>query len=273
MVARSIEKRIAGLLLSSFGVALISLAILVSIVREYPLQIAAIAVAAFAAWTFLNSRSQSAREENWRSAVAYTDGQIDNHRSALISYFRQSIKRDLFGNEETQVWDVHLTKFVETQVAPGLIKQRIDVDERLMTRLKRNIDEQIRIDASRTMSDFALNDVSQLSGVEYEAHCAEILRRSGWTVYPTPATGDHGADIVAEKNGKRLVVQCKQYGQPVGNKAVQEVYSARPMYHAANACVVAPAGFTAHAKRAAHALSVRLLDHRDLEAFADEVSA
>lgn len=272
MVARSIEKRIAGLLLGSFGIALISLAVLVSIVREFPLQCALVALAAFAAWAVLKSKRESARQEQRHWARTYADEQIDRHRSALISYFRQSIKTDLFGNEEKRTWEGHVDRFIETQITPALSRRGIEVDQGLVAYLANRIDEQVRIDTAQHNVDLDVAGSRQLSAVEYEVLCAEILRQRGWKVHQTPATGDHGADIVAEKNGKRLVVQCKLYGQPVGNKAVQEVYSAQPMYHAGNACVVAPAGFTAHAERAAHALSVRLLNHRDLGAFADELS-
>jgi restriction system protein len=33
--------------------------------------------------------------------------------------------------------------------------------------------------------------------------------------------------VVAERDGVRLVVQCKRYAKPVGNGAVQEVVAAR----------------------------------------------
>jgi restriction system protein len=63
------------------------------------------------------------------------------------------------------------------------------------------------------------SDFSRVTtGIEYETFCAEVLRRAGWNARVTIATGDQGTDIVAERDGKRVVVQCKFYTKPVSNK-------------------------------------------------------
>ncbi|WP_420794398.1 restriction endonuclease [Sphingosinicella microcystinivorans] len=100
-----------------------------------------------------------------------------------------------------------------------------------------------------------------------------MLHHCGWSVQMTPATRDGGADFVAEKGRHRLVAQCKRYAQPVGNKAVQEVHSAVRLYHGTIACVIAPMGFTSQARREAHGLSVTLLHHSALKAFAEKFDA
>ncbi|MGC9272175.1 restriction endonuclease [Acidiphilium sp.] len=48
----------------------------------------------------------------------------------------------------------------------------------------------------------------QLSPVEFEQFCGMLLAGRGWSVEATRTTGDYGADIVAERDGVRLVVQC-----------------------------------------------------------------
>ena len=63
-------------------------------------------------------------------------------------------------------------------------------------------------------------------GLDYERYCAERLVRAGWRAHRTPASGDQGADIVAVRDGLRLVVQCKRLSKPVGNAAVQEAAAA-----------------------------------------------
>jgi hypothetical protein len=70
--------------------------------------------------------------------------------------------------------------------------------------------------------------------------------------------------VVAEKAGKRLVVQCKKYSSPVGNGAVQEIHAARVFENANFAAVVSNAGYTKSAKELARATSVFLLHHLDL---------
>ncbi len=83
------------------------------------------------------------------------------------------------------------------------------------------------------------------TGQEFELFCAEELERGGWQVRLTPASRDQGADLVAERRGERLVVQCKLLGRPIGNHAVQEVVAARTHQHANRALVASNQRFTA----------------------------
>lgn len=100
-----------------------------------------------------------------------------------------------------------------------------------------------------------------MSGVEFERHCAEILKRHGFSdVKLTPQTGDHGADIVARKNGELYVIQCKCYSSNVGFKAVQEIHTAKSLYHAQRAIVMTNSRFTQQAIEDAKRLGVILYE-------------
>jgi hypothetical protein len=68
---------------------------------------------------------------------------------------------------------------------------------------------------------------SDMTPNEFETFCAEELKRIGWNARVTMQSRDQGVDVVAEKNGVRVVIQCKLYARPVGNKAVQEAAAAR----------------------------------------------
>lgn len=103
-----------------------------------------------------------------------------------------------------------------------------------------------------------------VSGIDYEIYCKTRLERSGWEVRMTPASGDQGADLIATKLGKKLVVQCKYYGQPVGNKAVQEAYAAKTFQKADFAIVVTNSTYTASAQQLAQANGVMLTHHLSL---------
>ena len=56
--------------------------------------------------------------------------------------------------------------------------------------------------------------------VDFEAFCAEELRRAGWNARVTMQSRDQGVDVIADKSNVRVVLQCKLYTSPVGNKAV-----------------------------------------------------
>lgn len=106
---------------------------------------------------------------------------------------------------------------------------------------------------------------------EYERFIARKLCELGWDAYSTTGSGDQGADVVAEKFGIKFVIQCKLYGKPVGNKAVQEVSSARDYYDADGSAVVTNQGYTKSARQLAESQSVWLLHDSELEAFSHSI--
>jgi HJR/Mrr/RecB family endonuclease len=129
--------------------------------------------------------------------------------------------------------------------------------------------EQIEVGAAKFAAEQARQFRTSGSGNDltprdFEHWCADTLQDHGWRARPTPASGDQGADVVAEMHGHLVVIQCKLYSKPVGNKAVQEVHSARTFYGATAAAVVSNAGFTPSARTLARSTGVLLLDRTEL---------
>lgn len=99
---------------------------------------------------------------------------------------------------------------------------------------------------------------------EYEYFCAQVLNDNGWNARTTPSTGDQGVDVIAEKNGVTVAIQCKKYTNPVGNSAVQEVVSGKDYWSANVAIVVTSATYTPSARALAKVHNVHLLHHEQL---------
>ena len=99
---------------------------------------------------------------------------------------------------------------------------------------------------------------------EREHLVAEQLSCAGWETQLTSASGDQGIDVMAEKFGLSLVVQCKLYSKPVGNAAVQEAIAGKAFAQADYAAVVTNSGFTRSAKELAQTSGVLLLHHDQL---------
>ena len=210
---------------------------------------------------------------------ALFDDKIDNamslHENGLISYFHQTRSVDNFGNLDDAKWQAKVDIFLRTQV----VAERSDYRAWRLTRQGQIAAEKVnkftreKVAQNKVSNPLAQVDASSLTPTDYERLCGEILTQCGWTVQLTQATRDGGADFVAEKDGHRLVAQCKRYAQPVGNKAVQEVHSAVRLYNGNVACVIAPNGFTAQARREAHSLQIGLLHHSSLQAFAEQLES
>ena len=109
-----------------------------------------------------------------------------------------------------------------------------------------------------------------LNGQDYEHYVAAIFKKHNWNSRVTKGSGDQGADIVATKKTITIVAQCKFYSSPVGNKSVQEIYSAKGYYDGDIACVVTNQSYTQAAKSAAGKLGVHLLHHDQIEDFLKE---
>jgi HJR/Mrr/RecB family endonuclease len=100
--------------------------------------------------------------------------------------------------------------------------------------------------------------------IEYEYFCKDLLVSDGWNARVTQATGDQGVDILATNNNCTIAVQCKKYSSPVGNKAVQEIFTAKEHYGADIAIVVTNNTYTKSAKELANSTNVLLLHHDQL---------
>ena len=99
---------------------------------------------------------------------------------------------------------------------------------------------------------------------DYEQYCATTLRKWGWRVTHVGASGDQGADLLAEWNGTKVVLQCKFWRQTVGNRAVQEAYAAARHYNAQYSAVISEAGYTAGARELAASTGTYLISQAEL---------
>lgn len=73
-----------------------------------------------------------------------------------------------------------------------------------------------RADYDDSFVDNLLPDMDLMSGEEFESFCVEILEINGFTdVKKTVRSGDHGVDILAQKDGIIYAVQCKCYSSTV----------------------------------------------------------
>lgn len=103
-------------------------------------------------------------------------------------------------------------------------------------------------------------DIDKMEGVQFEQYLGHLFRAQGYKVQVTKAAGDYGADLIIQKNGKKIVVQAKRYSKNVGIKAVQEAQAAIAHYGAAEARVVTNSDFTAAAYDLAKSNKVRLIN-------------
>lgn len=119
----------------------------------------------------------------------------------------------------------------------------------------------------------SLKDLRALSWQQFEAIVAEGFRRRGYQVLETGQGGpDGGIDLVLRKEGKRYLVQCKQYrATSVGVSVVRELYGVTAAQQADGAIVVTTGRFTPDAQAFARSLPIELIDGPALESMVRDI--
>ena len=110
-----------------------------------------------------------------------------------------------------------------------------------------------------------ISNVDNMTGLEFEQFTADLLSRIGYTnVSVTKTSGDHGIDVLAQKDGTSYAIQCKNYINKLDNTPVQEAYAGKDFYHCNVSVVITNSTFTAGARELADALGVLLWDRQIL---------
>jgi restriction system protein len=183
---------------------------------------------------------------------------VEEHAPALARRRAQLIRVDDYGVEIDKAWRKEMDHFFDRVVLPRLGPGR----ERWA--LERRDEILGLIDATARDRPAPPARSAAASGADFEVECRAILEERGWSARRTGAAGDQGADILAEKDGLSVAIQCKHLARPVGNKAVQEVAAARTYYGVDAAAVVATGDYTEAARRLAARNDVLLLHVDDL---------
>ena len=97
----------------------------------------------------------------------------------------------------------------------------------------------------RARADASMMAIDAMTGTEFEDYVAARLRRAGWRVTFTSVSGDYGVDLIAQKDGKSVAIQCKRHGKSVGVAAVQQVVSGARHHGCTKSIVVSNQEFTA----------------------------
>jgi restriction system protein len=119
----------------------------------------------------------------------------------------------------------------------------------------------------RVRADARMREIDAMDGVEFEDYVAARLQRAGWQVSFTPTVGDYGVDLIAQKDGQNVAIQCKRHGKTIGVAAVQQVVSGALHHGCARSIVVSNQEFTAAAKQLAFTHRCQLIGRKALQSW------
>ena len=106
-----------------------------------------------------------------------------------------------------------------------------------------------------------------ISWQHFELLVGELFRRRGYAVVETPAGADGGIDLVARRDGEKVLVQCKHWrSRDVGVAVVREVFGIVTARKASGGAVVTGGRFTPEALKFAQQVNIELIDGAMLRA-------
>jgi restriction system protein len=220
----------------------------------------------------LRSQQESSRRriEAWQSLNSKVEAATKQHLTALVRRRAQLVQNDAYGNPRIDSWEKELRYFLTNQVQDSLSgAERFELTNNAEL-IFASMDETVRAAArDQPVPSFS----QEMTPAEFETFCAETLQRAGWDARVTMQSRDQGIDVIAEKMGRRIVLQCKLYARPVGNKAVQEVAAGRAHERADLGAVVTNHRFTLAAEQLAATNGVLLLHYRDLPSIDQLIAA
>ena len=193
---------------------------------------------------------------------------IRQHLPALVRRREQLVTKDAYGKLRLEDWAKEIEYFIEEHIKPILTGQE---EYEAFMRERSLIASAIaaKVEQEREVHPAFLTFSDDMTPDEFETYCAEELRRAGWDARVTMRSRDQGVDVVAEKRGVRVVLQCKLYSRAVGNKAVQEAAAGRAHEQADYEIVVSNSRYTHDAEQLASTNGILLIHYRDLRSLDD----
>ena len=160
-------------------------------------------------------------------------------------------------------WEKETDYFITQHIEPSLTTNECRALERERTGIVNLIRTRVEAVTENPPALWKFSDDMTPAG--FENFCADELRRAGWNARVTMQGRDQGVDVVAEKDDVRVVIQCKLYTRPVGNKSVQEAAAAKAHEQASYGIVVTNNRYTTAAEQLASTNGILLLHYSQLQ--------
>ncbi|WP_251353339.1 restriction endonuclease [Hominisplanchenecus murintestinalis] len=180
---------------------------------------------------------------------------IVNEANEFLKYISTPLERLFMNSNMVGIYFILFSRFSLKSLSLGIIGELLEVStaDKLKILLSKNESANYKQSMTRNFDD--------MGGHQFEHFCADILRKNGFeNVEVTQGSGDHGIDILAEKDDITYAIQCKRYDKPIGNDAVQQAIAGKGFYHRDIAVVMTNRNFTPQAIEEAKALGVKLWD-------------
>jgi len=122
----------------------------------------------------------------------------------------------------------------------------------------------LKANKRKKLYESGIDEIDNMPGGIFEEYLLTHFNQMGYLGSLTPKTGDYGADLILEKDGRRVVVQAKRWKGSIGVDAIQQVIGAIKYYDANKGMVVTNSTFTENAYELANSNGIELWDRKEL---------
>lgn len=109
-----------------------------------------------------------------------------------------------------------------------------------------------------------LNFWMNLDGHQFEDSVAAVYRTNGYKAIVSKHGGDGGVDIILEKEGHRIAVQCKAHSAQIGPSVARDLYGTMNHLGISDGIIVSRSGFTSGVHSFVAGKPIRLVTLSDL---------
>jgi restriction system protein len=219
---------------------------------------------------FLVLRRRRGRSGKYAPALEIALDEIHAQASALRAAKSDSMQPDRYGTLHPDGWEREKAMFAHSRLSARLHEAGyLDMLPALMPAVDMEIERQtnaafeaspVAAAAGSYHTDYAAEtDEIDPDLSTYVTRCTSLLENAGWKTEPGTTGTARGIDILAERDGRKLLLQCKGGGTPVGVEAVQRVFALKDRGRLDIAAIVSHAPFTRAAQQMASANGVHAL--------------
>ena len=127
--------------------------------------------------------------------------------------------------------------------------------------------------AEDMLQQTVVENINELSGVEFERVCQQLVESMGFETETTKASGDGGIDLIAYNyqpllSGK-YIIQCKRYSGSVGEPIIRDLYGVITSERANKGILMTTGTFTKSAISFADGKPIELIDGEKLHDLLD----
>jgi restriction system protein len=218
-------------------------------------------------WVLRRRQSLSGK---YAPALEVALDEIHAQASALRAAKSDSMRPDRYGTLHPDGWEREKALFVHSRLSERLRETgNLDMLPALMPAIDTEIERQINAAFETSPAAAAANADHTYYPAEtqdidpdlstFATRCTSLLEDAGWKTEPGRTGTARGVDILAERDGRKLLLQCKGGDAPVGVEAVQRVFALKDRGRLDIAAIVSHAPFTRAAQQMASANGVHAL--------------